>query len=124
MPAPSHLFKTDMKLPTAFPLAGMPVHRFANYPNTRVYTNAFIVIHDGVPWCIPMVEQLMDGGEGETLEFGKGVFQTTDWTRPDIVFRTVGALIPSLYVDIPGGPSISFQRCKQRNVHILHRLYQ
>ena len=124
MPAPNHLFKTDMKLPTAFPLAGMPVHRFANYPNTRVYTNAFIVIHAGVPWCIPVVDGLTDGGDGETLEFGKAVFQITDWTRGDIVFRRAGYFLHLIYVDISGGPSISFELSVDRDVHIQPRLFQ
>jgi hypothetical protein len=54
-----------------------------------------------------MVDGLMDGGEGETLEFGKAAFQTTDWTRDDIVFRAT-LQVGLLYVEVPGGPAISF----------------
>jgi hypothetical protein len=101
----------------------MPVHRIANYPDTRVYTNAFIVIHAGLPFCMPLVDGLMDGGEGESLEFGKAVFQTTDWTRGDLVFSTF-LQVGLLHVEVPGSPTISFQACKSRNVHIWPRLFQ
>ncbi len=69
----------------------MPVHRFANYPDTRAYSNAFIVVHAGVNWGTPMVDGLMGGGAGETIEFGKAAFQTVDWTRDDISPTTVVA---------------------------------
>jgi hypothetical protein len=101
----------------------MPVYRFANYPDTRVYSKAFIVVHAGVNWCVPMVDGLMDGGEGETFEFGKAAFQTTDWTRDDIVFRAT-LRVGRLDVEIPGAPAISFQACKDRNIHFMPRLLQ
>lgn len=69
-----------------------------------------------------MVNGFLDGEDAETLEVGKGVFKTIDWTRADIVFRIEGTMI--LYVDIPGSPSISFEQCKQRDVHIQPRLFQ
>lgn len=102
----------------------MPVHRFANYPGTRVYTNAFIVIHAGLPWCVPMVDGLMQAGEPEILEFGKAAFQTTDWTRDDIEFRmsTPDALL--IFVEIPGSLTITLQLCKDKLIHIQPRFFQ
>lgn len=102
----------------------MPVHRFANYPGTRVYTNAFIVIHAGLPWCVPMVDGFMQAGEPEILEFGNAAFQTTDWTRGDIVFHMSIPTVPLLFVQIPGRPTITFQLCEDKLIHIRPRLFQ
>ena len=85
------------------------MYRFANYPETRVYSKAFIVVHEGETWCTPIVEGLKDGGEGETLEFGKAAFQTFDWTNREIVFRT--PLPWQLNVEVPSRPTIILEVC-------------
>ncbi len=101
----------------------MSVYRFANYPDTRVYSKAFIVVHAGANWGIPMVEGLMDGGEGETLEFGKAAFQTVDWTNHEIVFRPFQRQ-NLLKVEVPGMPTITLERCGGRDIHFVPSVIQ
>lgn len=64
----------------------MPVHRIPGYPNTRVYTRAGVVVHNGWVFYDPVDLNYSMGGDRETLEFAMATLQNIDWTgQLDIV---------------------------------------
>ena len=58
----------------------MPVHRFPNYPTTRVYARAGVIVHWGVVYIQPTHSMHSAGGRERRIETGLPLFQNFDWT--------------------------------------------
>ena len=60
----------------------MPVRRFRDYPNTRVYTTARVVIHEGIMYCNPEYGGCSGMIRDLRQAIGRVAFKTFDWSQP------------------------------------------
>lgn len=66
----------------------MPVHYFPNYPTTKVFTNACVVVHKQRVYHSPLSYPHEQGSTEYPHDFGKRHFRSADWTNNEITFET------------------------------------
>ncbi len=85
----------------------MPVRRIPGHPNTRVYTRAGVVVHNGHVDTTPVDLTFTQGGEGEVTEFAMASLQHIDCSQVTmaVMGRCLFMYSPTsmLYFDIYSG---------------------
>lgn len=78
----------------------MPVIRLAAYPDSRVYTRAGVIVHDGMIFCHPVHTGSQFKNMAEGFEKGMTFLRDINWDGQVQLEILSGAF---LYVKTPGG---------------------